>query len=108
MDARLKRTIVIVGSSTVIGFLGDVITYSIAMSKEDGKFKIHFPKGKDLAQVILFGLVTGFVADWITNKIIESQKLPQEKEAEKLLQKDVNRIYEGKLKATKPTSINWV
>jgi hypothetical protein len=107
MDARTKRTLVIVGSSTIIGFLGDVITYSIAMSKDDGKFKIHFPKGKDLAQVIAFGIVTGFIADYITNKIIESQKLPQEKQAEKLLQKDITAIYEGKLKATKPISINW-
>lgn len=106
MDARTKRTIVIVGSSTIIGFLGDVITYSIASSKGE-KFRIHFPKGKDLAQVIVFGIVTGFIADYITNQIIESQKLPQEKELEKLAQADINAIYEGKLKATKPIKINW-
>jgi len=106
MDARTKRTIVIVGSSTIIGFLGDVITYSIASSKGE-KFRIHFPKGKDLLQVIAFGIVTGFIADYITNKIIESQKLPQEKLLDKLVEKDISDIYEGKLKANNPVKINW-
>ena len=39
MDAKLKKTIIIVGSSTAIGFLGDVIMYSVAISKGQ-KFKI--------------------------------------------------------------------
>ncbi len=32
-----KRTVIVVGASTVIGFFGDVLTYSLAASKSSGK-----------------------------------------------------------------------
>lgn len=102
MDAKTKKTIIIVGSSTAIGFLGDVIMYSLATSK-GGKFKIHFPTGKDLVQVLFVGFITGLVV----NAIVESQKSVQEKELDKIVKADLEKIEAGKLKTTGPIKINW-
>lgn len=106
MDAKLKKTIIIVGSSTAIGFLGDVIMYSVAISKGQ-KFKIHFPKGKDLVQVLVVGFVTGLIVDAVVNAIVESQKKPQEKALDKLVQADLEKIDKGELKTPGPIAIRW-
>jgi hypothetical protein len=106
MDAKLKKTIIIVGSSTAIGFLGDVIMYSLAMSKGQ-KFKVHFPKGKDLVQVLVVGFVTGLVVDAVVNAIVESQKKPQEKALDKLVKADLDRLEKGELKTPGPVAIKW-
>lgn len=106
MDAKLKKTIIIVGSSTVIGFLGDVIMYSVAVSKGQ-KFKVHFPKGKDLLQVVVVGFVTGLIDDAVVNSIVESQKKPQEKALDKLVKADIEKIEKGEIKAKTPIAIQW-
>lgn len=106
MDAKLKKTIIIVGASTAIGFLGDVIMYSVALSK-GSKFKVHFPKGKDLMQVVAVGFITGVIVDAAVNFIIESQKKPQEKLLDKLVKADIERIEKGELKTPGPVAIKW-
>ena len=92
MDAKLKKTIIIVGSSTAIGFLGDVIMYSVAISKGQ-KFKI--------------GFVTGLIVDAVVNAIVESQKKPQEKALDKLVKSDLEKIDKGELKTPGPIAIKW-
>ncbi len=106
MDAKLKKTLVIVGSSTAIGFLGDVVMFSIAAS-QGKKFAIHMPKGKALAQVLVLGFVTGIAVDFAVNKIVESQKSYQEKALEKLVRAELEKVEKGLIKAQDPEKILW-
>jgi hypothetical protein len=107
LTERQKRTAVVVASSTAIGFLGDVIMYSLAKSEGKG-FKLHFPKGKELAQVVLVGFVTGLLIDVAVNQIIERQKPQYEKDLDKLVERDLKLIDEGKLDAVAPEKIDWL
>lgn len=108
MDAKLKKTIIIVGSSTVIGFLGDAIMYSLATSKAKGTgFKLQFPTGKALLQVIVVGFVTGIIVDAVVNTIVESQKSNPEKALDLLVKADIEKIETGQLKTSGPTKITW-
>ncbi len=106
MDAKLKKTLIIVGSSAIIGFLGDVIMYSVASSK-GGPFKIGFPTGKALIQVIVIGLVTGIIVDFAVNAIIESQKSAQEKALDKIVKADLEKLEAGTLASSGPVKIQW-
>lgn len=107
MTVKQQRSLIIISSSTVLGFLADTTIYSLAESK-GGPFRIHVPKGWELFKLIAIGAITGLVVDQITNFIIESQKTEQEKELDKLADRDINAILEGKLRVAKPISINWV
>lgn len=91
-----KKTAIVVGSATAIGFIGDVIMYSVGKS-EGGKFKVSFPQGKDLAQVLIIGIITGFVIDVAMKAILQSQKVDAEKNLDKLVEAEVNRIKAGKV-----------
>ena len=106
MNAKTKKTIIIVGASTLIGFLGDIIMYSLATSKGQ-KFKVTIPKGRALAQVIVVGFVTGVIVDYAVNIIIESQKSNAEKSLDKLAKEDLKRIESGDLKETIANEIIW-
>ena len=106
MNAKTKKTIIIVGASTLIGFLGDIIMYSLATSKGQ-KFKVNIPKGRALAQVIVVGFVTGVIVDYAVNIIIESQKSNAEKSLDKLAKEDLKRIESGDLKETIANEIIW-
>jgi H+/Cl- antiporter ClcA len=68
LDDKAKKTIAIVGTSALIGFLGDVVMYSFTKS-ENGPFKLQFPKGKALLQVVAVGIVTGIVVSYVVEKI---------------------------------------
>lgn len=93
-----KRTMIVVGCSTAIGFLGDVVMFSIGTSaSEGGKFKVSVPKGMALVQVLVLGIVTGFIVDAAMQAIIESQKVFAEKNLDKLVEREVNRIKAGKI-----------
>lgn len=106
MEAKTKKTIIIVGASTLIGFLGDVIMYSLATSK--GKsFKVNFPKGKALAQVVLVGFITGVIVDYAVNVIVESQKSDEEKSLDKIAKADLKKIESGVLKGKSANKIIW-
>ena len=106
MNAKTKKTIIIVGASTLIGFLGDVIMYSLATSKGQN-FKIHFPKGKALAQVILVGFITGVIVDYTVNIIVESQKTISEKSLDKIAKEDLEKVEDGILKGKLANKIVW-
>jgi thiamine pyrophosphokinase len=104
-----KRTLIVVGSSTAIGFLGDVLTYSVA-AKKDGAFKVVIPKGKDLISVLVLGIIGGFVIDYALKQIEESLKTAQEKALDELVstEKEKIELQEGGFANKKPTSIIWV
>lgn len=101
-----KRTIIVVGASTAIGFLGDVLTYSVA-AKNTGTFKIVIPKGKDLAAVLFLGIIGGFVIDYALKQIEESLKTAQEKELDKLLEGEKKKISLGNFLNKKPREVIW-
>ncbi len=107
MTPSTKRSIIVIGASTAVGFLGDIITYSVAESKGK-KFALHMPRGKQLAQVLFFGIVGGILLDMVVNKIVDSQKTQQELALEKLVKEDIAKIEAGELNATTPVKIQWV
>jgi hypothetical protein len=104
-----KRTLIVVGSSTAIGFLGDVLTYSVA-AKKDNKFKFVIPKGKDLVSVLALGIIGGFVIDYALKQIEESLKTPQERALDKLVatEKEKIQLQAGGFSDKKPTGIIWI
>jgi hypothetical protein len=103
-----KRTLIVVGSSTAIGFLGDVLTYSVA-AKKDGAFKVTIPKGKDLISVLALGIIGGFVIDYALKQIEESLKTPQEKALDALVASEKERVQleAGGFIGKRPTGIIW-
>jgi hypothetical protein len=101
-----KRTLIVVGASTAIGFLGDVATYSVAASK-GGAFRIVFPKGKELVSVLLLGVVGGFILDYGVKLIEDSVKTQEERELDKLVSGEKEKIYSGIIRNLKPTKVEW-
>jgi hypothetical protein len=104
-----KRTVIVVGASTAIGFLGDVLTYSVA-AKKDGVFKVTIPKGKDLVSVLVLGIIGGFIIDYALKQIEESLKTPQEKALDDLVASEKQKIelQAGGFTDKRPTGIIWV
>ncbi len=102
-----KRTIIVVGASTAIGFVGDVATYSVAASKGGGAFRLVVPKGKDLAAVLFLGVVGGFVIDYSLKLIEDAMKTPEEKLLDNLFGEEKRKLSQGKIIGKKPTSVIW-
>ena len=100
-----KRTLTIVGASTAIGFIGDVLTYSVAASR-GGSFKVVVPKGKELFWVLILGVIGGFAIDYAVKQVEEGLKIDEEKFLDRLVSKEKEVIaqYIGK----KPTKILWI
>ena len=101
-----KRTLIVVGSSTAIGFLGDIATYSVAASK-GGAFKLVVPKGKELISVLFLGVVGGFVIDYSLKLIEDSLKTKEEKALDDLVAGEKEKIYSGIIKDLLPTKVDW-
>lgn len=102
-----KRTAIVVGTSTVLGFIGDTITYSIAASK-GGKLRFHMPKGKALFNIIWIGIVTGILIDMAIKAIEDSQKPTEERKLDALADSEKKRIAQGALIGKSPTAVVWV
>jgi len=103
-----KRTLIVVGASTAIGFVGDVATYSVAASKGGGAFRIVIPKGKDLAAVLFLGIVGGFVIDYSLKLIEEAMKTREEKLLDQLFGEEKRKLAEQQTLIGKtPKQIVW-
>ena len=102
-----KRTLIVVGASTAIGFVGDVATYSVAASKGGGAFRLVIPKGKDLAAVLFLGIVGGFVIDYSLKLIEDAMKTPEEKMLDDLFGEEKRKLSKGQLVGRKPTNVVW-
>lgn len=102
-----KRTLIVVGASTAIGFVGDVATYSVAASKGGGAFRLVIPKGKDLAAVLFLGIVGGFVIDYSLKLIEDAMKTPEEKMLDDLFGEEKRKLAKGQLVGRKPTNVIW-
>jgi len=101
-----KRTLIVVGASTAIGFLGDVMTYSVAASK-GGKFQFVVPKGKELASVLFLGIVGGFVIDYALKQIEQSLKTKQERLLDALIDEEKAKLDSGININKNPTGVIW-
>ena len=101
-----KRTLIVVGSSTAIGFLGDVMTYSVAASK-GSKFRFIVPKGKELASVLFLGVVGGFVIDYALKQIELSLKTKQERLLDTLVEQEKAKLESGVNINKNPTGVIW-
>jgi hypothetical protein len=104
MTPQVKNQLIVVGTATGIGFLQDAIMYSIAVSK-GGKFRFQIPKGKQLAQVLIVGALTGLIIDFAVTQISNSLKMQEEKELDKLVKAEKNRIYSGEVKGQSPEEV---
>jgi len=104
-----KRTLIVVGASTAIGFIGDVATYSVAASKTSpgGAFKLVVPKGKDLAAVLFLGIVGGFVIDYSLKLIENSLKTKEERLLDELFGEEKRKIAQGRIVGKTPTNVIW-
>jgi len=107
MTPTQKSKAIIIATSTTIGFIGDVTMYSIAASKGK-KFSLHLPKGKELLQVVLIGAITGVIIDLVMNKIMQSVAPVEEKELDKLVKAEKQKIYTGKIRNQSPQQIIWI
>lgn len=101
-----KRTLIVVGGSVAIGFVGDLIIYSLAESKGQ-KFKIHMPKGKQLFSLIALGIVTGLVLDFAVKKIEYAALSPEGKKLVDLVKKEEAKIASGELSGKTPRAVDW-
>lgn len=107
MTPAQKNKAIIIGTSTAVGFFGDVLMYSIAASKGK-KFRVHIPKGKELLQVVLIGAITGVVIDLVMNRVMQTVALEEEKELDKLVKQEKEKIYAGEIKNQTPRQIIWI
>ena len=104
-----KQTLIIVGASTAIGYLGDALTYSIAQTTGQGKpFEFSFPRGfKTVAQIIAAGVIGGFIIDYAVKKIERAAMSEEERALADLYDKEVALIQSGSRKGTIPASVLW-
>jgi H+/Cl- antiporter ClcA len=107
MTPENKNKLIIIGTSTIIGFVGDITMYSLAESK-GRPFKIHMPQGKTLLQVILIGALTGVVIDLVMNRVVGSLKKEEERELDSLVKNEKKKIYMGQIQGLKPQQVIWV
>lgn len=99
-----KKTATVIIASTAIGYVGDVLTYSLG---QPGPFKIKFPKGKEALQLLGLGLVSGLVIDFAVKKIEQSLQTEGEKKLQALLEVEKQRLAAGERKNQEPVAIVW-
>lgn len=99
-----KKTATVILASTAIGYIGDVLTYSLG---KPGKFKLTFPKGKEALQLLGLGLVSGLVVDFTVKKIEESLLTEGEKKLQALIEIEKQRLAAGERQNQEPVAIVW-
>jgi len=100
------KTATVVGSSVAVGFIGDLLIYSLAESKGK-KFGIHMPKGWALVNLIALGIVTGLVIDYAVGQMENLIKNKQERELADLVEKEEAKIASGALAGKDPKAVLW-
>lgn len=101
-----KQTVILVIVSTGLGFIGDVLTYSITESK--GKtFGVHVPKGKELFQVLALGILSGIALDYVAKKVQLAIMTVEEREFADLVEKEQAAIGAGQRTGKMPKQVIW-
>ena len=101
-----RQTVIIISASTALGFIGDVLTYSIAASK-GGSFKMHVPKGKDLLFVVIAGVVGGYLIDLAVKKIQRAASSEAENALDDVVEEEKKKIAAGGVTGEMPKII-WI
>lgn len=102
-----KKTMIVLSSSIVAGFIGDVFVYSLAESKGK-RFGVHIPKGWQLVNLIALGLATGLVIDFSLRQVQGLIETKQEKELADLVESEIKKVDAGAISPTQtPTRIVW-
>jgi hypothetical protein len=102
------KAILIITSITAIDFLSDIITYSIGVSKSQGKgFGLHFPEFKDVVKIVAVGAVCGVMIDLATKGVTKVVEAPQELKLAALVAKEKTEIEKGNRKNQNPERVVW-
>ena len=107
MPSINKQTLIIIGASTAIGFLGDSLTFSIAESQ--GKsFKFRIPTDpKTVFQILVAGVIGGYLVDLAVRKIQRIVMSDEEKALSDLYEREVESIQSGQRSGVMPSAIQW-
>ena len=101
-----KQTLIVVGASTILGFVGDSYTYSVAAS-EGKAFKFEFPKGKALRNILIAGIVGGFIIDYAIKQIERRTMSEEEKRLVDLADEERVKIRSGQRIGQIPTQVMY-
>jgi len=106
-----QRQIFVVATTTGVGFLGNVLSYSLKLptnTKHSAKdFKFVFPKGVELFYVLSIGFVAGLVINKGLEFIENRFKTNEEKLLEEALAQEEEKVIAGQVLGKKPV-ITWV
>lgn len=107
MTKHQRQKVIVIASTTAIGFFANVVSYSIKVPQKKGEpFKFTFPKGIELGYVILLGFVAGLVVNKALESIEDTFKTPEQKLLEEAYAKAQEEAQKG-LVAQKKPNIIW-
>ena len=94
------------GVSTIIGFAGEVLLYSMEESK--GKpFKVQLPSLGQSMKLLGFIFVTGIVTDYAVKFADKKTMSTEELSLAELYEVEKQKIKDGVIKNAKPLPIVW-
>lgn len=102
-----RNTVILVAVTMGVEFIFDTAIHSLAASK-GGKFKLQLPKGKHLRNLVVVGVVSGLVLDYVLKQVHESQKTTLEKRLDKIVQDEKERIARGEREGMLPKEIRYL
>ena len=110
MNAQ-QRQIFVVTATTGVGFLGNVLSYSLKLptnTKHSARdFKFVFPKGIELFYVLSIGFVAGLVINKGLQVIEDRFKTNEQKLLEEAIALEEEKVIAGTVEGKKPV-ITWV
>jgi len=102
-----RRDIFVVGTTTAIGFVGNVVSYSVKLPKSKGeRFGFSFPRGLELTYVLLTGFVAGIVINKVLGLIEDSLKTKEEILLDEAYAEAKRRAQKGDVSGRSPI-IDW-
>lgn len=102
-----KRDVIVIGATTGIGLLTNVLSYSVKLPKAKGEtFGFALPKGLELTYVLLTSFVAGVIVNKMLVTIEDSVKTKEEKLLEKAYADAVKKAKEGEVRDKNPM-IQW-
>jgi hypothetical protein len=101
-----RETLIVVGVSTLIGFAGEVLLFSMEESKGK-KFRLRLPPVNQSLKLLGFVLVTGVVADMAVKFADKKTMSDAERSLSELYEAEKARIKAGLIKSKEAKQILW-